>query len=94
MSKRIHVKFPRNAQDRIKLEPFVNRVLEAIGKPEAFVTDKSVVEHFMFEVRIDESGNEKVFKKGKEFIDEVSDKLGVDVAESDYIWEVAERLRK
>jgi len=81
-------------QDRVKLEPFINRVLEAIGKPEAFATDESTVEHFMFGVRINESGKEEVFKKGKEFIDEVSDKLGVDVAEGDYIWEVAERLRQ
>lgn len=65
---------------RETLRPWVAKVLEAIGHPEAFVTDESMVADFFFE-------------DCAERVEEVSKKLGVRVLPRDYVIDVANRVR-
>lgn len=68
-----------------ELEPFVNNVLDALGHPEALVTDDSIVWDFLPL----NSGLEEVNKT----ISDAAKKLGTYVQSKDYIWEVAERVK-
>ena len=63
------------------LAPQVQRVLDAIGHPTAFVTDGSVVGRFL-RVQVDPVA----------VLDGASKALGVPISEDDHLWEVAERL--
>lgn len=74
----IKVVYARSSR-RETLRPWVQKVLEAIGHPEAFVTDESMVGDFFF------SEPRK--------IEEVGRKLGVRVTARDYVIDVASRLR-
>jgi hypothetical protein len=70
------------SNEKIKnLQPFVKMVLNVLGHPEALVTDMSTIWDF---VEIDEE--EKIPKKW-------SEKLGINVKGSDYIWKIADKLR-
>jgi hypothetical protein len=70
----------RNKLDQ--LAEWVEIVLEAVGHPEAFVSDGSSIWDF------------HPLKEGQEeWLKEVSDKLGFPVSTKDYIWEVAEQVR-
>lgn len=64
------------------LREYVNIVLEAVGHPEAYVTDESSIWDF------------HPMKKGQEdWLKKVSEKLGFEVTTKDYLWEVAEQVR-
>jgi len=63
------------------LRPWISKVLEAVGHPEAFVTDKSTVSDFF-------SMDDRAGKA-----EEISKKLGVTLKLSDYIIDVANRIR-
>lgn len=60
-----------------RLQPYVDRVLEAVGHPEALVTDKSMIADFPIE---------------DDELPELSEKLGVEVKQDSYIWKLAEDL--
>jgi len=67
------------AQDRVaELEPEIDRVLEALGHPEALVTDLSMFSDFGF---TDAEA------------DEVSATLGIAVSRRDYLVDAAQRLK-
>ncbi|MHA2280153.1 MAG: hypothetical protein ACXAC5_04665 [Promethearchaeota archaeon] len=71
-------------QDEIEmLRPYVIRVLEALGHPEAWVSDLSSVWDFS---PADEEGN-------REYIARVSVKLGFPINEKDYIIDLAMKLK-
>lgn len=55
----------------------VDKVLTALGHPEALVTDESTVWDFIF----DEAD-----------LHDISSRLGFDVHGDDYVWELAEKL--
>ena len=80
------MKFESAAQDNIdKLQPYVDRILEALGHPEAFVTDESIVGDFI-----------NVFSTKEEryvVAAQLSSKLGLVIETKDYIYKIAERLR-
>lgn len=61
-----------------QLLEWVNHVLEAVGHPEALVTDLSTIGDF---------------PSGRVNLDKICKKLGFEVAAKDYIWEVAEQVR-
>ena len=63
------------------LAPQVQRVLDALGHPEAVVTDASAVGSLLL-TAVDPEG----------VLAEASEKLGVEVSEEDHVWQVAERL--
>jgi len=80
------MKFESAAQDNVgKLQPYVDRILEALGHPEAFVTDESIVGDFI-----------NVFSSKEEryvVVAQLSSKLGLVIETKDYIYKIAERLR-
>ena len=67
------------------LKPYVLRVLEAVGHPEALVTDESSVYDFF------DTFDSK--KKKMRSVLGLSKKLGIDVSDDDLIWEVARNLK-
>jgi len=72
-------------QDKIKeLEPYMDKVLNALGHPEALVTDESMVTDFLD--IFDKDSRVKQIKKTQK-------KIKVDIFPGDYIWEVAERIK-
>lgn len=86
------------SQDTIEvLKPYVDKVLEAVGHPEAWVSDESVIGHFApFEAYKDKEGKQKVrwCEDTTDFLCDVSCQLGFNVKEEDYIYALAERLRR
>ena len=64
---------------------YVMKVLEALGHPEALVTDESEVYDFM--LGMDE-------KKEKKWLSALGKRLGVEVQGNDYIWEVAKKIQE
>lgn len=65
-----------------QFQEYVDAVLEALGHPEALVTDESKIWDFY------------PFKEGREdSLKKLSDKLGFQITTKDYIWEIAEQLR-
>jgi hypothetical protein len=74
----IKVVYARSSR-RETLRPWVQKVLEAVGHPEAFVTDESMIGDFFFSEP----------KK----IEEVAKKLGVRATARDRVVDVASRLR-
>lgn len=64
-----------------RIRPWVQKVLEAVGHPEAFVTDKSTISDFF---NIDD-------RDGR--AEEISKKLGVPLKLSDYVVDVANKVR-
>jgi len=76
------MKIEKAKSDKIddeKLWPYVHKVLEILGHPESLVTDESKIFDFTF------SEPEKA--------KEISKKLGFEVKQSDYVVDVAEKLR-
>jgi len=69
-----------------ELQPYIDRVLKALGHSEALVTDESVVWD-MLEVFSDEKNMQKQLDKAHKI-------LGVNINSNDLIITVAERLRK
>lgn len=73
-------------RDRVTLlKSWVKKVLTAIGHPEAFVTNQSMVSDFL------PSGIDNTMKNN--FAKELGEKLGIRVDLKDYIVDVAQKLR-
>lgn len=67
------------------LQPYVNKVLEVLGHPDAFATDESIVWDFLdFTFNAEE-------KKAE--LSRISNELGFDVTSRDHIYKLAERLK-
>ena len=62
------------------LKPYVDRVLEAIGHPEAWISDRSSIGDF---------------RQGdyQEFVNDVAAKLGIGINKGDYLVDIAMRLK-
>lgn len=75
----IKIEYAKSTRREI-LRPWVTRVLEAIGHPEAFVTDESKIGDFY-----NSWDTDKISELGK--------KLGVSVSMRDYVVNVANKLR-
>lgn len=71
-------------QDKVSdLEYWVNRILEVVGHPEALVTDESSLwDFFPFNEEADENK-----------VRAIQNKLGVNVSLSDYLVDIAQRMR-
>lgn len=82
MSEKQRIVWPGNTRLK-ELRPTVNKILEAVGHPEAYVSDRSRVSDFFLDM--DEKDTHAALQT-------VSDKLGVDIGEKDLLIEVAERL--
>ena len=82
------------ADDRIQyLQQYVNKILETIGFPEAFVTDESTISDFIdFDCWEEQEGIYNLNKNGKTWLEEISKKLSIEVHDNDYIWELAKKL--
>lgn len=70
---------------RLEIGGWINKALEAIGHPEALVTDYSSVWDFM-----DNTGDPHDI----EWLNERSEAIGFEIEKSDLIWRLAERLKK
>ena len=66
------------------LAPYINKVLKAMGHPEALVTDESMVWDFLnvFDSR----------EKNKQ-LKRFNTKMGFKVSADDFVWQVAEKLK-
>ncbi len=66
------------------LAPYINKVIKAIGHPEALVTDESLVWDFL-----------NVFdtKEKSKQLKRLNIKMGFKVNEDDFVWQVAEKLK-
>jgi hypothetical protein len=72
-------------QDKIdKLQPYIDKVLNALGHPEALATDESMVCDFLD--IFDKDERVKQVKKAHK-------KIKVNIFPGDYIWEVAKRIK-
>lgn len=86
-----------------QLEKWINKVVEAIlGHHDAMITDLSCISDFastsLTENDFNEEGKlnlsyEEYNNKIDEWTKNISHKLGVEVDISDYIWQVAERVK-
>jgi len=80
------------------LRPYVMIVLEAVGHPEAWVSDESSVGDFR-PVGFSRSNKEKqaplspVLDTYQEFVNSVAAKLGIGINKGDYIIDIAMRLK-
>jgi hypothetical protein len=78
------IKIEYASRDRIlALRPWVQKVLEAVGHPEAFVTNQSILSDFW---PMDKAERAVLAA-------EIGKKLGIRVRQSDYVVDVASRLR-
>ncbi len=84
------------SQDTIKvLQPYVDKVLIAIGHPSAFVSDESMIGDFSPFESYTEDGKKKMrWIDPTDFLRDMSCQLGFDVKGDDYIYALAERLRR
>ena len=79
--------FELGDQDKTEeLQPYVDKVLKALGHSDALATDESYVTDFL-DVFASSAEKGKMLKK-------LSKKLKVEVSVQDYVWQVAERLKK
>ena len=79
MSRKKKIKIVLAEQDYTNLfQGEIGIVLDALGHPEALVTDTSIVSDFLF---------------SRKELKNISKKLGVKVSSQDYVWEVAARIR-
>ena len=92
MSKKKKIKFAE--RDHIKyLESYVQKVLEILGHPEALVSDLSIIGDFMgYSDYFKNNITINCDKQNKEQLQKISDQLGFEVKNDDYIWEVAKKL--
>ena len=65
---------------------YVEHVLEVLGYPEALVTDESQIWDFI--------GLDSEKEESKQFLEKISEKLGFQVLEKDYIVDVAKKLKE
>lgn len=66
----------------IALDPYIEKVLDAIGHPEAWVSDMSSIG----DLRPDDCSYQ-------EFVNDVAAKLGIGINKGDYIIDIAMRLK-
>ena len=80
------MKFELAPQDKIEeLQPYVDRVLDAMGFSDVLVTDESYITDFIdFTLNKTERSAE---------VDALAVKLGVEVTVKDFVYAVAKRLR-
>ncbi len=89
-----------------ELEPYVEKILEAVGHPEAMVSDMSMIGDFCDKYDL-APDPEMSAKKGrnihkmirrpeeeKTWLEDVSAKVGFEVKMDNYIYQVAEKLQK
>ena len=71
------------SKDNIELfQPYVVKVLDAIGHPEAWVTDESSIGDFL-----------PLGKDYQEFVNDVATNLGIGINKGDFIVDIAMRLK-
>lgn len=75
---------PRLSTESPELRPFMEKVLKALGHPDAFVTDESTVWEFVFSYE----GKAKSAKLRR-----ISKALGFKIKGGEYLIDLAERLR-
>jgi hypothetical protein len=74
------------SQDKIiELEPYINKVLRALGHSEALVTDESLISDFLN--IFDQKERDKQLKK-------LIKKLKLKIDDGDYVWKVAEQIKR
>lgn len=76
-------KFEKADSDRVdseELGPYVDKLLEVLGHPEAMVTDESLIWDFVF--------------SEPERVEEISESLGFEVKDGDYLADVAEKMKR
>ncbi len=89
-----HGKLVFPSQEKIKLYPEeVARILEAIGHPEAWVSDESSIGNFYPALDLDATEEEITDRDGADEV-RLQRLLGVDVAMDDLLWQVAQRMRE
>lgn len=93
---------PQEKVEEEGLQPYISRVLEAVGHPEAWISDMSIISDF---APYDIIRNAGVDRKGRvcdkavesenteQFLRDVSVSLGFEVRLDDYIYRLAEMLR-
>jgi hypothetical protein len=80
-------KFEHAPQDRVDaLEPYIEKVLEALGHPEAFVTDESHISDFKDHFAPKE--------EQETWLPNLSEKLGLSIGLRDPIVDVALQLKR
>lgn len=67
-----------------KLQPYINKILKALGCTDALVTDESYITD-LIDVFTNATEKDKILKK-------LSKKLKVKISVNDYVWQVAERM--
>jgi hypothetical protein len=84
------ITFEKASSDKIgEYNEYAHRVVTALGHPEAWVTDESMVADFMAsQWAFDEPEEDDVS------FDELKERLGIEVRGEEYIWEVAKRLKE
>lgn len=88
ISKPKKVKFELASQDKVEeLQPYIDKVLKALGHSGALVTDESYISDFL--PFLGSMGREEAFVK----FSKKMDKMGVKVYFIDSIIDVAERLK-
>ena len=85
------------SQDRIKyLDAYVEQVLDALGHPEAFVSDESTISDFIdldkYWTYSEDDDAHHLNAMGAQRLAEISQELGVEINCHDYIWEIAKKL--
>lgn len=78
------------------LLPYVERVLEALGHPEAFVSDGSVIDDLLDldADHLDEQGIPEISTEGHRQLREATKALKIPISRDDFIWKVARRFKK
>lgn len=72
------------------LRPYINRVLDAVGHPEAWVSDQSSIGDFR---PIDFSSDNQSGDEYQKFVNDVAAILGIGINKGDYIVDIAMRLK-
>lgn len=96
----------RAAQEEVKaLRPLIDKITEALGHPDAFVSDESTVHDFLeifgFKHRqkidgkwVDKEPDKAAQERNQKLLIDASAKLGVIVSPNDTIVDVARQMRK
>ena len=81
-----YTKAPQDARDA--LDKYVTQVLEALGHPEAFVTDESMIKDFLHW-----SKDPALVRENEARLTAMSEALRVPVEARDYVVDVARRIK-
>ena len=95
---KIKKKVTFSKRDKIKhLGKSIDEVLEALDSPSALVSDNSIVRDFISSDHMEIDKNNVitgVSEEGHRWLKGVSKKLGVEVGDRDYIWEIARAFQR